>query len=160
MLATFGNRAVDVLADQTLYESFLEEMKHVPFDRRDVKETARQVLLALARRPWWVLRGGAFALSRLWRVRRDLLTRRKSGKITFFIQNFMDADALDEERLAHCSFMVMTDDGPVSMCTHNARRDDYILKPLPLPSAGGAGVWDPKTGELALPSLSRARAAS
>jgi hypothetical protein len=158
MLATFGGRAVDVLADQTLYESFLEEMKHVPFDRRDVTGTARQVLLALARRPWWLLRGGAFVLSRLWRVRRELFARKKTGKITFFIQNFMDADALDEERLAHCSFMVMTDDGPVSMCAHNARRDTYILKPLALPSAGGAGVWDPKTGALALPALPAARA--
>ena len=158
MLATFGGRAVDVLADQTLYESFLEEMKHVPFDRRDVAGTARRVLLALARRPWWLLRGGAFVLSRLWRVRRELLARRKTGKITFFIQNFMDADALDEERLANCSFMVMTDDGPVSMCAHNARRDDYILKPLALPSAGGAGVWDPRTGALALSARPAARA--
>ena len=158
MLATFGGHAVDVLADQTLYESFLEDMKNVPFDRRDVTGTARQVLLALARRPWWVLRGGAFVLSRLWRVRRDLLARKRTGKITFFIQNFMDADALDEERLANCTFMVMTDDGPVSMCAHNARRDEYILKPLALPSAGGAGVWNPRTGALALPARSAARA--
>ncbi len=130
----------------------------MPFDRRDVTGTARQVLLALARRPWWLLRGGAFVVSRLWRVRRELLARRRTGKITFFIQNFMDADALDEERLANCSFMVMTDDGPVSMCAHNARRDEYILKPLALPSAGGAGVWDPKTGALALPARPAARA--
>ncbi|MGA7991662.1 MAG: radical SAM protein [Thermoanaerobaculia bacterium] len=158
MLATFGGRAVDVLADQTLYENFLEEMKNVPFDRRDVKGTVRQVFLALASRPWWVLRGGAFVLSRLWRVRHELLRRRKTGKITFFIQNFMDADALDEERLANCSFMVMTDEGPISMCAHNARRDDFILKPLALPSAGGGGAWDPKTGALALPSRPAARA--
>lgn len=133
MLATVGDRAVDVLADRTLYERFLEELKDVPFDRRDVKATARGVVLALARRPRWALRGGAFVLSRLWRVRRELLARERTGKITFFIQNFMDADALDAERIAHCSFMVMTDDGPVSMCAHNARRDDYILKPLALP---------------------------
>ncbi|MEO8586889.1 MAG: radical SAM protein, partial [Acidobacteriota bacterium] len=160
MLATFGGRAVDVLADQALYESFLEQMKDVPFDRRDVKGTARRIVLALARQPWWVLRGGRFLLARLWRVRREILARKKTGKITFFIQNFMDADALDPERIANCSFMVMTDDGPVSMCAHNARRDDYILKPLALPAAGGAGVWDPRTGVLALPSRPAARAAS
>jgi uncharacterized radical SAM superfamily Fe-S cluster-containing enzyme len=160
MLATFGGRAVDVLADRTLYESFLEEMKDVPFDRRDVKGTARRVVLTLARRPWWVLRGGRFLLSRLWRVRREILARKKTGKITFFIQNFMDAGALDEERLANCSFMVMTDDGPVSMCAHNARRDDYILKPLALPGVDGPGVWDPRTDALALPSRPPARVAS
>lgn len=149
MLATVGGRAVDVLAHQGLYERFLEELKDVPFDRRDVKGTARSVVLALARRPWWALRGGAFLLSRLWRVRRELLASRgKTGKITFFIQNFMDADALDAERIAHCSFMVMTDDGPVSMCAHNARRDDYILKPLALPTASGPALWQPLTGRI------------
>jgi 7,8-dihydro-6-hydroxymethylpterin dimethyltransferase len=160
MLATAGDRAVDVLADQTLYERFLEELKDVPFDRRDVKGTARSVVRALARRPWWAVRGGAFVLSSLWRVRRELAARKKTGKITFFIQNFMDADALDSERIANCSFMVMTEDGPVSMCAHNARRDDYILRPLTLPSAGRSGVWEPRTGALVLPSLSGARAAS
>ena len=47
--------------------------------------------------------------------------------------------------------MVMTDDGPVSMCAHNARRDDYILKPLALPAAAGGGMWDPLKGALSLP---------
>jgi len=148
MLATAGDRAVDVLADQRLYEHFLEKLKSVPFDRRDVKRTARAVVLSLLRRPEWIVRGGAFLLSRLWRLRRPLLAGRKTGKITFFIQNFMDAGALDPERIAHCSFMVMTDDGPVSMCAHNARRDDYILKPLALPSASGPAVWQPLTGRV------------
>jgi pyruvate-formate lyase-activating enzyme len=148
MLATFGERAVDVLADRSLYTRFLEELKDVPFDRRDVKSTARRVLLALARRPWWLVRGGRFVLSRLWRMRRELLARRPAGKITFFIQNFMDADALDEERLAHCSFMVWTDEGPVSMCAHNARRDDYILRPVALPAAQGGGSWQPLSGRV------------
>ena len=42
----------------------------------------------------------------------------------------MDANALEQDRIDACSFMVMTADGPVSMCEHNAHRDDYILKPL------------------------------
>ena len=42
----------------------------------------------------------------------------------------MDAGNLDQERIDACSFMVMTADGPVSMCAHNARRDEYILKPI------------------------------
>ena len=45
MLATVGGRAVDVLSDQALYERFLEELKDVPFDRRDVRVlTARAKL--------------------------------------------------------------------------------------------------------------------
>ncbi len=153
MLATVGGRAVDVLSDQTLYERFLEELKDVPFDRRDVRATARRVIAAMLRRPFWTLRGGFFLLKKLWPVRRELFRARgKTGKITFFIQNFMDADALDPERIANCSFMVMTDEGPVSMCEHNARRDDYILKPLALPAAPkGAPLWDPRTGSIDLP---------
>ena len=42
----------------------------------------------------------------------------------------MDASALQQDRIDACSFMVMTADGPVSMCKHNAERDEHILKPL------------------------------
>ena len=42
----------------------------------------------------------------------------------------MDKDNLDSERIEACSFMVMTKEGPVSMCKHNANRDDYILQPI------------------------------
>ena len=42
----------------------------------------------------------------------------------------MDKDNLDSERIEACSFMVMTKEGPVSMCKHNANRDNYILQPI------------------------------
>lgn len=145
MLATFGGRPVDVLTDPELYERFLEEFRHVPFDRRDVRTTARRMIAAVLRRPSWMLRGGGFLARKLWGVRRELLRREKTGKITFFVQNFMDADALDEERIRNCSFMVMTDEGPVSMCAHNAERDRYTLGPRALPDGS---TWDPRTGLL------------
>jgi hypothetical protein len=54
------------------------------------------------------------------RITRGLLaTRGKTGKLTFFIQNFQPAEALDPERIRNCSFMVMTDDGQV---LHGLRR--------------------------------------
>ncbi len=44
---------------------------------------------------------------------RDLLqTRRRPHKLSFFIQNFMDANNLQQQRLHACSFMVMTAEGP------------------------------------------------
>ena len=61
-------------------------------------------------------RGGVFLLRKLWSVRRALWRRERIGKITFFIHNFMDAAHLDPERISNCSFMVRTEDGPVSMC--------------------------------------------
>lgn len=148
MLATVGERAIDVLTDRPLYERFLQEFRHVTFDRRDVQATARRVVGAAFRNPYWLLRGGAFILRKLWSARRELWKRERLGKITFFIHNFMDAAALDPERIRNCSFMVMTDDGPVSMCEHNARRDEYILKPIALATASGPAVWNPLDGSL------------
>lgn len=65
-------------------------------------------------------------------------------RLSFFVQNFMDADNLDEERVQACSFMAMTADGPVSMCAHNARRKEFIRKPFEIKSRDGHVVtFDP-----------------
>ncbi|HEY3202133.1 MAG TPA: radical SAM protein [Thermoanaerobaculia bacterium] len=148
MLATVGDRVVDVLTDPPLYERFLEEFRHVPFDRRDVKTTARRVLVVALRHPYWLFRGGAFLIRKLWPVRSALWRRERIGKITFFIHNFMDSRALDPERIRNCSFMVMTDDGPVSMCEHNARRDEFILKPIALDATRSQTLWSPVSGTI------------
>ncbi|HEV8268470.1 MAG TPA: hypothetical protein VGR00_09565, partial [Thermoanaerobaculia bacterium] len=74
----------------------------------------------------------------LWRGRREI------RKLSIIIHNFMDAQALDPERVAACSFMVATDSGFVSMCAHNAERESFIRRPLEL----GAKVWDPLTGQV------------
>jgi hypothetical protein len=147
MLSTMGDRTVDVLTDRSLYERFIQEFRHVPFDRRDVPRTARRVVAAAFRSPYWLARGGLFLLSKLWAVRRELLRGARPGKITFFIHNFMDAANLDPERIRNCSFMVMTEDGPVSMCAHNARRDDYLLKPVKLDRPVPA-FFDPLNGRV------------
>jgi 7,8-dihydro-6-hydroxymethylpterin dimethyltransferase len=145
MLATVGGRAIDVLTDPPLYERFLHEFRHVSFDRRDVKRTAGKVVLAALSNPYWLARGGAFLVRKLWAARRELWARQRVGKITFFVHNFMDAEALDPERIRNCSFMIMTATGPVSMCEHNARRDEFILKPVLLPAQPGM-VFDPRAG--------------
>ena len=49
----------------------------------------------------------------------------------------MDANNLDPDRINACSFMVMTPDGPMSMCAHNAKRDEFILRPIPVPEENG-----------------------
>ena len=52
----------------------------------------------------------------------------------------MDAKQLQQDRIDACSFMVMTAEGPVSMCQHNASRDDYILRPLDIRRADGSSL--------------------
>jgi hypothetical protein len=77
-------------------------------------------------------------------MRHDLLAARgRASKLTLFIHDFMDARRLERDRIAGCSFMVATAEGPISMCLHNARRDDFLLRPLAL--ADGSW-WDPATG--------------
>ncbi len=72
--------------------------------------------------------------------------------MTFFIHNFMDAAALDPERLRNCSFMVVTENGPVSMCEHNARREEFIRQPVATGgTAGGRRLFDPVTGQTVEP---------
>jgi len=101
-------------------------------------------LKAARRHPLWYWRGLHYVLALGWRMKQDVLAARgKIHKLSFFMQNFMDADALDPERLQACSFMVMTADGPVSMCAHNARRDTFILKPLDIETAQGTIHWVP-----------------
>jgi hypothetical protein len=76
-----------------------------------------------------------------WRARGSLLRARQGvGKISFFIHNFMDASALEIERLETCVFMAATQFGPMPMCEYNARRDEVLLQPVTL--ADGT-TWEP-----------------
>ena len=83
-----------------------------------------------------------------WTQRRDLLAARGHvGKISFFVHNFMDASQLDPERCDACSFMVMTPEGPISMCVHNAKRDEYLLVAAPVERGNKMMYFNPATGQ-------------
>ena len=134
-----------VIDDQHLYGQFLRDFGHITIDRRaSRRQIVWQYLKAARRQPIWYWRGLRYALSQGWKMKQDLLAARgKVHKLSFFIQNFMDADALDPERIQACSFMVMTADGPLSMCAHNARRDEFISKPLEIETMQGRVQWLP-----------------
>jgi hypothetical protein len=68
--------------------------------------------------------------------------RGRVHKLSFFIHNFMDACHLEQERLDACVFTVATAGEHVSMCAHNARRDEHLLRPI----AVRGGYWDPASG--------------
>ncbi|MGZ3407035.1 MAG: radical SAM protein [Polyangia bacterium] len=129
-LVVGGAEVVDLFDDARIVERFLADFATVPLDRSDVPRSA----LAVARhifvsKPAWLGFGGAFAARLVARLVRAMVRTRsvRVGKLSFFMQNFQDADALDAARIKHCSFYVATRDGAVSMCEHNARRDDYII---------------------------------
>ncbi len=121
-----------VIADETLFAELLAAYRGRYYDARLGKlRVAIGYLQELLKQPRFMAKVVLIAIGFLWRAKKDLfIARGKVQKLSLFVQNFMDAKALDPERLEACSFTVMTQDGPVSMCAHNAERDRYILKPV------------------------------
>jgi hypothetical protein len=137
-------RAHDMLDDPAVAARLLDAMVGVRFDRRDPRRRALAFVGGLARRPGTALRVLPWAARKAWAMRRDLCAGRgQVSKLTFFLHDFMDARRLERDRIEGCAFMVATADGPISMCLHNARRDDFLLRPVALE---GGGWWDPATG--------------
>ncbi len=69
MPVTAGDSFVEVLDDQPLFERFFDRFRHVPFDRRDVRGTARKVIGAALKTPYWAIHGGASLARKLWGLR-------------------------------------------------------------------------------------------
>jgi len=138
-------KVVNVIDDEKLFSQFLEDFKHVMIDRRDnLFMIAKPFIMLAFQRPVWFLRALKYFFKKVWQGGFELV---KAGgrfnKVSFFIHNFMDADNLVCERIDTCSFMVMTEEGPLSMCAHNARRDEFITKPMNVKTAEGVKVFDP-----------------
>ncbi len=134
-----NNTIYPLVNNKAFFADFLKDFEHISWDRQQNKfKLAFEFLTALAIRPRWWLRFLAHGSRLMWAMAKDLLTARgQVNQLTFFVQNFMDAEELVQERIDGCSFMVMTDQGPVSMCQHNSQRDDYILRPLEITRADG-----------------------
>lgn len=131
-----GGRIEPLVDDAALVARVLARLGQVPFDRRrGAVHIVRRHLAAALRHPALLGTLGAYAMRRAWRARRALLSGRVH-KLSLFVHHFMDATSLDPERLEACSFMVAGASGPVSMCAHNARRDEHVLKPFAFERAG------------------------
>ncbi len=124
---------------------------HLQWDRIGQSRAVKTFSTWLMRHPQYLLPSIGWAGRKLWAMKRDLnATGGRINTLSFVIHNFMDACTLDPERIHACVFRVMTADGPVSMCLHNAKRDAYILQPIPVQTAEGGRYWQPLTGELSL----------
>lgn len=127
---TVGDAVFDLYADAPRVARAIAESGGLQFDRR------RKILSCL-RFAAWALRRPSRAAAALdwaatlgWRIKGALWrSRGRAAKISFFIHNFMGAQALEAERLDACSFMVATAAGGFTpMCLHNARRDAYLAQ--------------------------------
>jgi 7,8-dihydro-6-hydroxymethylpterin dimethyltransferase len=142
MLVAHG-RAHDAFADTAFVARFMRETVDLAIERGTVVRGALSLVRAALARPRLAAASLRWAAALAWRLRADLLAARgRVHKLTFFTHNFMDATALDRERIDACVFMAMTQHGPISMCAYNARRDHYLLQPIATPQ----GVWQPLAG--------------
>ncbi len=140
VVLVIAGRAYDAFADSAFVQRFMRETASLRIDRATPWRALRSLLVAAASRPRLALAALRWAGAFAWQARRDLwVARGRVHKLTFFSHNFMDANQLDAERIGACVFMAMTQHGPLSMCAYNARRDHYLLQPLPTE----AGLWQP-----------------
>ncbi len=158
MVLRIGRRRFDALADGELVARIMRETADVPLERGQGWRGAWALARAVARNRTLLPDAAACALRMLWQARGEWFRRARIvppiRKISFFTHNFMDACALDAERLEACVFMAATSEGLQSMCAYNAERERILRKPVMLASGE---VWQPlalapdASGEIRIP---------
>ena len=143
-----NGKVYDFFQDAELVAEIMAMTADVEFDRQDKRKTVLHMVRAVAGQPLLFLKVARRAVEFAWQARKDLLAARgRIGKISFFVHNFMDAFQLDRKRCESCAFMIMTPSGPMSMCVHNAKRDDYLLVPSEIKRGNKSLYWNPVSGQ-------------
>src|SRR5680860_1134984 len=144
-----NGRVYDFFNDPAFVHEMLDATAHLQFDRADKRRAVETMSDFLLNNPRLLAGFAGRAAKTAWQARRDLIEARgRVGKLSFFVHNFMDGCHLDHERAKACSFMVMTPEGPMSMCVHNAKRDDYLLVPAEVKTEHAVRFFNPVTGKL------------
>jgi len=126
-LAVNGN-LYDLLDDPRLVKLIHAATPDIAWLRNRPRTTVGLFLRWLVRHPINIVPVGRWGLRKLWNLKKDLLSARgRLHALAFLVHGFMDADALDFDRVESCAFKTMTDTGPVCMCVYNANRKEYIL---------------------------------
>jgi len=121
-----GGETTPIFDDADLYGALFELGARYRFDRYSLRRSVCAAMRLFIDNPRTIARAIRYGLRKAWALRKGLIKGRPH-KLTFYIHNFMDAEHLDKDRCETCVFMTMTQDGPISMCVHNAKRDDFIL---------------------------------
>jgi 7,8-dihydro-6-hydroxymethylpterin dimethyltransferase len=139
----------DFFNEPEFVRDILASSAHLTVDRANKSGVKRTVMRYFARNPGTLLGVLGRMAGLLWRERRDFIAAKgKIGKISFFVHNFMDSSQLEKDRCDACSFMVMTPEGPMSMCVHNAKRDEYLLVASKVQRENKIMFFNPASGQL------------
>ncbi len=138
-----NGRVHDLLEEAGFMRWALAETAQLRFERASPGATLRMLAAWALRRPRVLARCLGWLARKAWRMKHDVFAARGHvHKLSFFIHNFMDACHLEQERLDACVFTVASAEEHISMCAHNARRDEHLLRPI----AVRGGYWDPASG--------------
>ncbi len=138
---TAGGRAVSLLSNAKLVQQVIAALEQLDTGREAhlvIQSTVRRLVL---RHPVLAMRSVAHLVASVARLGTGLL-RGRVRRQAVFIHNFMAADALEADRCASCVFMVATGNGPLSMCVHNAQRDQHLAAPDRIDSPMGTYWWN------------------
>ena len=144
-----GDKMQDLLEDTQTIGKLLQHFQTIKVNRRYKFRSLLDCCVHALKKPAVVALFFKWMIHLIW-IRKRLILRSK-GKIntmSFFMHNFMDASALDSERITACAFKVMTEQGPISMCLYNAKRDNYLLQPTRIKTEQGISYWQPLTGAI------------
>ncbi len=144
-----GDVAVSPLNDRALVEDVFDALE--ASDRGDEPhiDVVPAAIRAALRRPGLALRTAGHALRLVWRLRRGLpASGGRIHRMAFHVHDFMDAAELARDRCECCVFMVATDEGPMSMCAHNAQRDEHVFGSASVDTPEGVRYWSPASGRI------------
>ncbi len=144
-----NGKVYDFYNDPAFVQGLLRDTAHLRFERAHKQRAINAMGKFLLTHPKQLLGFASRIAKATWRSWPELIKQgAKVGKISFFVHNFMDASQLERERCEACSFMVMTPEGPLSMCVHNAKRDDYLLVPAKVQRESKILFFNPASGAL------------
>jgi 7,8-dihydro-6-hydroxymethylpterin dimethyltransferase len=140
VLFVINGRCYDAFAQEPVIQYLMQGLSEQLIERGNQWIAAASIVKGLFSKPGLIISAILWLLRFSWAAKHDLWRARgKVNKLTLFTHNFMDACSLDKARLDTCVFMAITQNGPMSMCAYNAKRDDYLLSPLSLKE----GLWQP-----------------
>jgi len=144
-----GNEMSDLLEDTQTVGKLMNYFQPVKADRRHKFKSLLACCTHALKKPAAVALFFKWVFQIIW-IRKKMVLRSKGkvNTISFFMHNFMDANELDADRITACAFKVMTENGPMSMCLYNAKRDNYLLQPTRVKTGQGISFWQPLTGDI------------
>lgn len=150
-LLTAGNRLTPLYDAPEFFSALFPSIARQGSNWSVESNVVPQIIKTALFSPKLLIGGLRYVAHKAWALGPALIRGQRPHRISFFIHNFMDAEKLERGRCESCVFMVASADGPLSMCVHNAKRDQMITQKVsrPVPGSLAKEIWDP-LGEQAI----------